>query len=111
MTPDQLETLIQITDWRMLLGAFLSPVAVAALVKRFAPSKVKTWANAALATIVAAITVATNEGAVEVETFIAAIVLSIVTAAGSYAGFWKKSGITESIQEKTEDFGIGTATR
>lgn len=86
----------------------LIPLLVALLTKRVASSRTKAVLNivaSALAGSAAYLVAA--DGGYDVEGFVNAALNTIIVSVATYYGLYKPTGITDTVQNKTANFGIG----
>lgn len=90
----------------ILVGTAL-PILVGIVTKASASSKLKSTLLALFSAIGGVAVIAIEQdGLIEKDTLIAAAV-TFVTAAATYYGFWKPSGVAPAVQNRTADVGLG----
>lgn len=87
------------------------PLVVGLVTKWHASSGLKAWANVILSAIAGALNVAlTSNGDVVLSAWVVGIVQTLVVSVASYYGFWKPTGIAQSVQLAAPNVGIGPAS-
>jgi hypothetical protein len=86
------------------------PLVVGLVTKWHASSGLKAWANVILSVIAGALNVAlTSNGDVLLSAWVTGIVQTLVVSVASYYGFWKPTGIAQTVQLVAPSVGIGPA--
>lgn len=95
-----------------VFGVFASLV-VGLLTKYHASSTVKAVVNLLVSGIGGVIAAYTQDGFFEADlkTIVGAVLTAWVVSIATYLGFWKQTGVTEVVQDKTRNFGIGGSNR
>lgn len=90
----------------ILVGTAL-PILVGVVTKANADSRLKSVLLALFSGIGGVAVIAIEQdGLIEKDTLIAAAV-TFVTAAATYYGFWKPTGVAPAVQNRTADVGLG----
>ena len=89
-----------------IIVSMILPLIVGLVVKQVAHPAVKSITLAFLAALTAVLTTGLNSGGEIGTSTIAQAVLSFTIAVGSYYGFWKPAGISQTVNTATENFGI-----
>lgn len=91
-----------------MIAGSLIPLLVGLVVKMRAPSWLKATTNVALSAVAGGLAVAiAADGKIVLGTWLTSILLTFVTSASAYKGFYEPAGIAEKVQAKTAGFGIG----
>lgn len=92
-----------------LVSLFI-PALVSLVTKRSASSGVKAIVNiiAVGLTSIIALWMIPGASSISLALIVNTFILSLVTSVTAYKGFWKPTGLTESIAAKTPDIGIGS---
>lgn len=92
-----------------LVSLFI-PLLVSLVTKRTAADSVKALVNMAAVALTAVIALAVNPGLGEVTLtlIINTLVISLVASITAYKGVWKPTGVTDAIEDKTANVGIGS---
>lgn len=99
---------VPVTYLQPLVGVFI-PILVALVMKSRATSQQKAAANAFLVAAMGSLTtVITNKGALRPSEFVWGILVTGITSWASYNGLWKPSGVTDTVQIKTGNVGLGS---
>lgn len=91
----------------------LIPLAVGLVTKADASTRLKTWVNAGLSALSAAVMVVIGEcaGGAACELawgpFITTFFMTYVPNIATYYGFWKPNGAAQAIQARTANVGLG----
>ncbi len=92
----------------LLSGAVL-PLLISVFVKANVASNVKVAANVILSMAAGGLAfLITNDGSAQWQELVNAMILAYLASNVSYLGTYKPTGLTESINDKTANLGIGT---
>lgn len=92
-----------------LLAGLIIPILVGIVAKKMASSGVKATLNFGLSAIAGALSVAiAANGQVEVGDWVSGMIQTFVVSTATYHGFLKPTGITDSVQNATAGFGVGS---
>jgi hypothetical protein len=89
-----------------IIVSMILPLIVGVVVKQVAHPAVKSITLAVLAALTAVLTAGLSSGGEIGTSTIAQAVLSFIIAVGTYYGFWKPAGISQTVNTATENFGI-----
>lgn len=93
-----------------MLGAAVMPLLVSFIVKKTASNGLRAVINILATAIMAVLALWVNPGDVPVTVplIIDTFLFSFITSLAVYKGLWSPTGVTDSIANKTANFGIGT---
>lgn len=96
----------------LMLLAFIAgsliPLVTAIITRSTAPSGIKAVISAALAGVVALVSLWTEAaGVVDWKTSLLLFFTTWITHAGAYFGFWKPTGVAPGLHSSTGTFGLG----
>lgn len=89
-----------------ILVSMVLPLVVAVVVKQVAQPAVRSIVLALLAAVTAIVTAGLSaNGEIGANTIVEAVI-GFIVAVGSYYGIWKPTGISDSVNNATANFGI-----
>ena len=93
-----------------LLGGLIIPLITAVVTKKVASPGLKSLCTTLLSVVAGAVAVATQaDGQVVLGQWLNGIFTSFIAAIATYYGFWKPTSIAPKLQDRTYNFGLGTA--